>query len=722
VQGEVSGSFERKRKEILVMDVCSYSRTAILPVMVTKSLGAVLLLLLFCGAAAGQKKPKLQGSYRDWVDRDVVYIITKGERDTYLKLSSDEARDKFIEQFWEIRNPTPGSPSNTFKDEHYQRLAYANDHFGHESGNQGWKTAMGRVYIVLGPPSQKANYHDSQDLRPMEVWFYSNSHAALPPFFNIVFYREDNFSEYKLYSPYFDGPEKLVTQRGETRLQAWQKIDSAGGRALARVALSLIPGEPVDTTNATSGMESDMMLAILRDLPNHPLSMHELDIHRMNANVSASLIFQGETLGVLAFPVRNAFGDTRVDYLLRLSKPEDFSLAEEGDRSFFHLGVRVEVYSAADNKLLFTQERDYKKYLTAEQVEQVRSRIFGFEGSLPLPPGKYHLEIQLTDWLKKASYRVKSDAVIPKVPGTAIAVTDVVPFSTAKPIGSGDPNFVPFSFGGVQFTPLLKRETAFAGGGQLKFFYQIWTPPSAPNLSTDQEMKVSYAYGRPGVTQDSTTVEDKVSKAQLDAHGSLINGKEIAIGDWPPGNYRLVVTLDDPNNGQKAFSTLNFRLGAFDLLRPWGIDDRDDASKDFKSGRADYQRGLCYLAAGENAQASGAFREALSKNPGSEEFLADLIDADFARQAYADIAKLADKIAITDQTQERTLLYLAESLDKTGNPKQAEALLESSLKSRAPTGPVCLTLAKLYASTGDSAKADQYSAKGKQLMQNVATP
>src|SRR5260221_12633870 len=104
---------------------------------------------------------------------------------------------------------------------------------------------MGRTYIVLGPPSQKSNYHDSQDLRPMEVWFYSNGHAALPPFFYIVFYREDNFSEYKLYSPYFDVLEKLVKQRAETLLQSCQKIDYSGGQELARLAVILIHGKLV---------------------------------------------------------------------------------------------------------------------------------------------------------------------------------------------------------------------------------------------------------------------------------------------------------------------------------------------------------------------------------------------------------------------------------------------------------------------------------------------
>lgn len=683
---------------------------------------SVSVLLLLPGVSNAQKSGKLDKPYREWLEQDVVYIITRDERRAFLRLPSDTARDKFIEDFWEIRNPTPGAPSNSFKEEHYQRLAYANDHFGHESGNQGWRTAMGRTYIVLGPPSQKSNYHDSQDLRPMEVWFYSNSHAALPPFFYIVFYREDNFSEYKLYSPYFDGPEKLVTQRGETRLQAWQKIDSAGGRELARVALSLIPGEPVDTTNATSGLESDLMLAILRDLANHPLSIRELELRRSNANVSAALIFQGETLGLLALPVRNSSGDTRLDYLLRFSKPEDFSLAETADHFYFNIGVRVQVYGP-DKRLLFTQERQYKKNLTRDQVQQIKNSVFGYEGSLPLPPGSYHLELQLTDWLRKASYRVKSDVIVPQVPSKGMFVTDIVPFSIAKPIQNGDANAIPFTFGGIKFTPLLKRESNFADGGQIKFFYQIWTAPETGKQSDNQKLKISYAYGRPGAKQDSQTLEDEVSKSQFDANGSLVNGKEIPIGDWASGNYRLVLTLDDPEQHQQAFSSLNFRLGISpNALRSWEIDDRDEAAKDARTGTSDYERGLCYLALGQNIPASEAFRRTLDKNADSQEALTAFVDAEFSRQAYEEVAKYAGRLLVNAQTQERTILYLAESLDKTGETKKAIGLLESALKVRPATGPVYLTLADYYARSGDPTKAEQYSVKGKQLMQSVSSP
>jgi hypothetical protein len=74
-----------------------------------------VLLIGLSSPCLAQKKQRLEGSYREWLERDVAYIITKSERDTFLRLASDDARDKFIEQFWEIRNPTPGAPSNVFK-------------------------------------------------------------------------------------------------------------------------------------------------------------------------------------------------------------------------------------------------------------------------------------------------------------------------------------------------------------------------------------------------------------------------------------------------------------------------------------------------------------------------------------------------------------------------------------------------------------------------------
>src|SRR5580698_8759663 len=95
---------------------------------------------------------ELASPYKKWLDEDVVYIITPEERSAFLRLQTNEEREQFIEQFWLRRNPDPDSPENTFKEEHYRRIAYANEHFA--SGIPGWKTDRGRIYIMWGPPDE----------------------------------------------------------------------------------------------------------------------------------------------------------------------------------------------------------------------------------------------------------------------------------------------------------------------------------------------------------------------------------------------------------------------------------------------------------------------------------------------------------------------------------------------------------------------------------------
>lgn len=124
------------------------------------------IVMLTASATEASQKQKLEKSYKEWLDHDVTYIITKEERDAFLRLTSDTARDKFIEQFWEIRNPDPGSSDNTYKDEIYQRIAYANSHFGAGSGSEGWRTDRGRAYITLGPPQQTEVHRNAANLFP----------------------------------------------------------------------------------------------------------------------------------------------------------------------------------------------------------------------------------------------------------------------------------------------------------------------------------------------------------------------------------------------------------------------------------------------------------------------------------------------------------------------------------------------------------------------------
>src|SRR5580692_7020473 len=112
-------------------------------------------------------KQELKGTYKTWLNQDVVWIITDEEAKAFKTLSNDEERDAFIEQFWLRRNPEPDSPENEFREEHYRRIAYANEHYA--AGKPGWKTDRGRIYIMWGKPDSTDSHPSGGAYqRPME--------------------------------------------------------------------------------------------------------------------------------------------------------------------------------------------------------------------------------------------------------------------------------------------------------------------------------------------------------------------------------------------------------------------------------------------------------------------------------------------------------------------------------------------------------------------------
>ena len=118
-------------------------------------------------ANAKALKIELSKTYRKWLDEDVRWIITDEEKSAFMQLSNDEERDQFIEAFWQRRDPTPDTEENEFKEEHYRRIAYANEHF--PAGIPGWKTDRGRTYIVFGPADEIESHPSGGSYeRPMD--------------------------------------------------------------------------------------------------------------------------------------------------------------------------------------------------------------------------------------------------------------------------------------------------------------------------------------------------------------------------------------------------------------------------------------------------------------------------------------------------------------------------------------------------------------------------
>jgi GWxTD domain-containing protein len=125
------------------------------------------------------KAPDKSRFYPLWLQQDAAYIITPRERAEFLRLHTDEERAAFIKEFWLRRDPTPGTPRNEFREEHYRRIAYANEHFWGRV--PGWKTDRGRIYIVNGPPDQIEPHPKGGPGKafPFELWRYQRSHLVM---------------------------------------------------------------------------------------------------------------------------------------------------------------------------------------------------------------------------------------------------------------------------------------------------------------------------------------------------------------------------------------------------------------------------------------------------------------------------------------------------------------------------------------------------------------
>jgi len=117
------------------------------------------------------QETRLSESHKKWLEDEVVYIITPAEKKVFSKLESDRERNNFIEEFWRQRDPTPGTPRNEFREEHYLKIDYANRTFGRGTPVEGWRTDRGKFYIMLGRPVSVEKY-STFDIHPIEIWYY----------------------------------------------------------------------------------------------------------------------------------------------------------------------------------------------------------------------------------------------------------------------------------------------------------------------------------------------------------------------------------------------------------------------------------------------------------------------------------------------------------------------------------------------------------------------
>jgi len=537
--------------------------------------------------------------YKHWLTEEVPYLISNEEKKLFLSLTTNDARDHFIENFWKVRTPDPDSPVNEFREEHYRRIAYANAKFG---PTNGWASDRGMVYITLGPPQQRRTYLNTRYLRQMEIWFYQSPGGGLPSYFYLVFYKPSISQDYRLYSPYLDKPEALIasTNAVNDEKTAVHIIDTDLGPEVARTVISLLPTEPVDTKNPDPTLESDAVLTRIRDYRNTPENLQLLSIRRSQVEgVSHRILLEDQFADLSVVATRDSADLATIHYLFRFFEPRDFALGRQSDgRYYYSLHLESEL-SGPDNKLIYKDEQQLQHIFTGDQVALIRDKAFGVENRLPAAPGKYQIRVILTNDL---THQVFSQTRSVLVPGfaTGFGMSQIWFASGQPPIQDADHAF-PFSVSGTITWPVGSDNAAIAPGAPLRFLVQIWQPPADPLAAGGKKLQIDTLVGRLG-SPDKRTDSGSIDRSSFDADGNLLYGKDLDTQSLGPGSYRLVVKVTDPETQQSTADAVNFTLRGPDAVPVWTA-RAGSYGKHPDSSLNLYRSGLCALAQGDSALA-----------------------------------------------------------------------------------------------------------------------
>jgi GWxTD domain-containing protein len=533
--------------------------------MTRKYVTKVVTLLAAAGvlaaavALAALPQQKVGPRHREWLEAEVVYIISKEERDLFQRLPSDADRDKFVDQFWARRDPTPGTAENEAKDEHYRRIRYANMYFGNEAGNDGWRTDRGKIYIILGAPATRQQYPSASQVYPIELWFYSSpNEPSLPPFFNVMFYQKDGVADYRLYSPYIDGPNKLVRAAGsENRNDRAYRFLRDFNVEVASASLSLIPSDPGDV-EAGPSLASDAMLSKIINLANDRFHKEKIGLTaKLQQDVSVRILPDVSNLRAVAVPIQNVNGQQYLHYSLQAFDPTTFTLGRYKEKYYVTLEAQVRLLDAKTRQLVSETTREATEYFEDKEADEVRTKPISFEDRIPIAPGDYTVEFGLLNRVTRIFSRATVPVEVEAAANPAFRVGKPLLVWRCQP--SADLH-APFVFGTFRCGVSARNEVLPGAASTLNLLYSIQAGTMVGKVGP--ALKVQYTIGRPDRGIEPRVITDTVDRGRFDKDGRLYVGKSLSLKDLIEGNYLVSILVTDEVSRKSAGTTWSFRLSS----------------------------------------------------------------------------------------------------------------------------------------------------------------
>lgn len=394
-----------------------------------------LVLSVRSPLGAGQDKPRpaqtkaekarpatgvksLDPVYQDFL-KLTTYIISPTEREVFLELPDNRDRDIFITDFWKIRDPTPGTPENEYKDEIQKRFDHANKYFA--AGRPGWMTDRGRIWIILGEPRSYDRFPGTTGIVPCEVWYYyTDGTKDLPIHFGLVFFQKRGFGELKLYDPFVDGPKSLLEPLASLReidTDDYEKIYETirnFAPTLAAMSLSLIPGEYGYSYNPTA--RNTELLASITEYAykglNPTYATHFFDFKGLVSTEYMTNYVENEGMAVV---IRDPGLD--LPFVHFSVVPQKLSVDYYEPKDQYFANFKVDVSLRRDEAIIFQNSKEYALYFPAADMDRIRQNGVALEDAFPACEGTYKLTVLVQNSVAKEFTVLERTVTVPRSGG-----------------------------------------------------------------------------------------------------------------------------------------------------------------------------------------------------------------------------------------------------------------------------------------------------------------
>ena len=500
-----------------------------------------------------ESKESVKSVYKRWMDEDVRWIITDEERKTFNALKTDDEREQFIEQFWLRRDPDPDTDVNEYREEYYQRIAYANEHY--TSGIPGWKTDRGRIYIMFGKADQIESHPSggsydrptwegggTTSTYPFEIWWYRYIEGVGSDV-EIEFVDPTGSGEYRIARNPNEKDALLYTPNAgltlAEQLGLSSKADRIAGGAFGMNGNASGAGQLFGTRAKDNPFEKLDLLAKLQRPPkvkfNDLAAIGESDLPKasfdvLSAGLNINLLRVTETAVLTSFTVQ--------------MENQDLVYKEVGGLPQAAINIYAKITNAGGRRAGLFEDVVTSSY-TPEALDAGMQQKSAYQKNLVLPPGIYKIDLVVRDVNSGKTGVIKQGFVVPKYDEGKLSTSTLILASKIEPLAGRLPSGQ-FVLGSLKVMPNATGE--FKQDQTMGIYLQVY------NVAVDQatlrpSVDIEYIISQ-GNKEVMRVKEDGKNGLSSISSQQITLARLIPLKSFKPGLYDVHVTIKDNVAGQ----------------------------------------------------------------------------------------------------------------------------------------------------------------------------